>query len=35
MAFYNKMGGYENGLLSDETFNLIKSFLPLTTYSMA
>ena len=28
MAFYKKMGDYENGLLSEETFNLIKSFLP-------
>jgi hypothetical protein len=33
MAFYNKLGGYDNGLLTEDTFNMIRSYLPLKTHS--
>jgi hypothetical protein len=33
MAFYSKLGGYDNGLLTEDTFNMIKSYLPLKTYA--
>ena len=33
MAFYNKLGVYDNGLLTEDTFNMIRSYLPLKTHS--